>query len=362
MSELEVSLTQKEMEESGEMDFIRQHVEAANSEGETAPAEEADTVVTEEDAVEEQEEVVEEGTESPESDESDQEDTTLTAEEEEVLYLELDDATQNLIDSKYGGDINKALAALNESQSLIGRQGSELGDLRKQMEDLTQAVRQNQAMSQPYPDWPDEFADEQDAAMQYRSIAEAAFERGDVDMFTRAVDTWEESNAIMASTYRDLKILQLQTSLAQAPAAKAPEDTLIAEGIDGLKVKYPQFTSEVFQAELGKELEKFPSLKGLLWGEIPGTTPEQRLAALEETIVRVASRHTADTEQQARRRVAVKTSEEARAARREAQVSRGESARVVEVEPEGRTIPMGETGRSLDIDRLNAMLPAEDRI
>jgi hypothetical protein len=31
-------------------------------------------------------------------------------------------------------------------------------------------------------------------------------------------------------------------------------------------------------------------------------------------------------------------------------------------EKEARTVPMGESGRVLNIDRLNAMLPEEDRL
>jgi hypothetical protein len=35
---------------------------------------------------------------------------------------------------------------------------------------------------------------------------------------------------------------------------------------------------------------------------------------------------------------------------------------VVEEEAAPRTVPMGQTGRSLDLDRLNAMLAPEDRV
>jgi len=83
---------------------------------------------------------------------------------------------------------------------------------------------------------------------------------------------------------------------------------------------------------------------------------------LRETVGRVASQFTAETERAARRRVAIRTSEEARQARREARVTSGETARVVEEEKAPRTVPMGETGRSLNLDRLNEMLAPEDRV
>jgi hypothetical protein len=74
------------------------------------------------------------------------------------------------------------------------------------------------------------------------------------------------------------------------------------------------------------------------------------------------ARTTSETALQARKRIAVRTSEEARSARVAAQVARGTTAREETVEPEARTVPLGDSGRSLNIDRLNAMLPEEDRI
>jgi hypothetical protein len=371
VSNLEVEAARQAMEESGEMDFIRAHAAAAD--GTPTPAPEADTVETEQEPVEQTEEETTDGkipAGEPEDDQEDaaaeQEDIPLTPEEEDVLYLDLDPETQSLIDTKYGGDMNKALAALKDSQSLIGRQGSELGDLRKQLEDLTTLVQQGQIRSQPYPEWPDEFAEPHESAAAFRAIAEEAFTREDADTFATAVNAWAAQDPAAAGTYRDLKVLQLTQAMAaqpQAPDATSVEATLQA-GIAELQQKYPRFTPDdpEFMGAFDAELEKLPTLRSLLWGEIPGTTPAERLAALDETVGRVASRFTADTERAARRRIAIRTSEEAAQARREARVTSGETARVVEEEPAPRTVPLGQTGRTLDLDRLNAMLPPEDRL
>lgn len=367
MSDIEVGFTQQEMEANGEMQFIRDHIAAAQADaaGTPAPAPEADTV--EETEVVEPVEVVDSEEEAIPADVGTDAPAELTAEEEEVLYLELDDETQTLIDTKYGGDINKALVALREGQSLIGRQGTELGDLRKQMEDLAALVQQGQVMAQPYTtEWPDEFAEPNEAAAAYRAIAEEAFAREDIDTFSSALDAWVAQDPASAGTYRDLKILQLQTAMSQqTPAAPVQDDeaTLLA-GTQAVQEQYPRFNADdsEFMGAFDAELQKFPTLKALLWGEIPGTTPDQRIEALRETVGRVASQFTAETERAARRRVAIRTNEEARQARREARVTSGETARVVVQEPAPRTVPMGETGRSLDIDRLNSMLPPEDRI
>ena len=339
------------------MDFIRQHLAAARGEA-PAPAEAADTV---EETVEEVVEAADSAEEEIPADAEIAPEAELSSEEEEVLYLELDDDTQALIDTKYGGDINKALVALRESQSMLGRQANEVGDLRKELGEMRQAMEQGFRQAEPYPEWPDEFAEPQEAALQYRQIAEAAFAREDVETFALAVDSWREQDAVGATNYRDLKILQMQTAMAQQPPSAEAEDTVLADGIASLQEKYPQFGSQdpAFTAEMDAELQKLPSLKRLLWGEIPGVTPQERLTALEETIQRVASRQTAETERAARRRVAVRTSEEARQARREAQVVSGESARVAEEEPVRRTVQMGKTGRTLDLDRV-AALSGED--
>lgn len=363
MSDLEVESDRMEMEASGEMEFIRQHVAAAAAD-DTAPAT-ADTV-TDEPVVEEV--TVEDSEEAPVPTGVGTEEETepLTAEEEEVLYLELDDDTQALIDNKYGGDVNKALAALVPAQSTIGRQGNELGELRKQIEDGLNGIRRDLVAAQPYPDLPDEFAEPSEAALQYRAIAELAFQREDVDTFGSIVDAWIEVDPLGGNTYRDLKILQLSQAMqAQTPAAPVTQGNpqeIVAQGVAKVQEEFPQMATPDFQAAMQEELQKFPSLKGLLWGEIPGTTPEQRVTALRETVQRVASRTTSETEEKALRRVAVVRSEAARQARVDAKVASGESARVAESEVEKRSVPLGETGRSLDIDRLNAMLSPEDRI
>jgi hypothetical protein len=361
VSDLEVESARMEMEASGELEFIQQHriaagqIPAPDATPAEADTEETEVVVEEVDSTEE---------EIPAAVGTDAETEPLTQEEEDVFYLELSDEAQRLVDEKYGGDINKALEALPNAQSTIGRQGGELGDLRRELAEFRASVERGQVLSQPYPDLPDEFADPQEAGMQYRLIAEQAFAREDVDTFSSIVDAWVEVDPLSANTYRDLKILQLQTALQQtAPAAPQgnPQD-IVNAGVAKVKEEYPQMATPEFQAELDAEIRKFPTLKGLLWGEIPGTTPEQRVAALRETVERVASRHTAETEETARRRVAVKRSEAARQARLEAKVTSGESARIAEPEVERRTVPLGETGRVLDLDRMNAMLNPDDRI
>src|SRR6188508_3341131 len=219
MSELEVSLTQQAMEENGELDFIRAHVAAAQGEGTPTPAT-AETVV-------EDEEVVEEGSEEEEIPAA--VGTEATAEsEDEVLYLDIDDATQELIDSKYGGDLGKALQALRESQSVIGRQGNEMGALRAQLDQAMEQLRGDLLAAQPYAAWPDEYADTSEQAAAFRVIAEQAFDRRDPQTFGRAFQAWEEVDPVSAGLYRDLKEMQVR-QIEQAAQAPVVDDEATLE-------------------------------------------------------------------------------------------------------------------------------------
>jgi len=353
MSELEVSLTQQEMEANGELDFIRAHVAAAQGEGTPTPAG-AETVVEDEvdevDDSEEEEIPADVGTEA-------------TAEsEDDVLYLDIDDATQQLIDSKYGGDLNKALSALRESQSVIGRQGNEMGALRTQLEQAMDQLRGDLLAAQPYADWPDEFDEPSAQAAQFRQIAEQAFDRRDPAVFGRAITAWEQADPVSAGLYRDLKEMQVRQIEAAAQAPVVDDEATLEAEITAIVSEIPQFQVESFQSEVAAELDKTPSLKAVLWGQVPGVSVDERATILREAAQRVIARNTSETVTAARKRIAIRTSEEARQARVDAKVSRAASARDEEVETPKRTMPMGDTGRVLDIDRLNSMLSPEDRI
>jgi hypothetical protein len=356
MSSLDEDFTMQEMEESGEMQFIRDHVAAARGE-DPAPAPEADTVEEEEQTEEvEEEESEEEGGDAEQTDDSSSDD------EDDTIYLDLDEETQALLESKYGGDLNAMLRAAREGQSLIGRQGNELGAVRQELEQLRQQIQQGLVNAQPYPEWPDEYADERESVAQLRLIAETAFSRGDVQTFQRAIGSWDEVDPVSSSLYRDLKEMQIAQSMAQQQAPVQDDEATLQKGLEEIRTKFPQFDDDTFKKEVAAELDKTPSLKAVLWEGVPGVTPQERLNVLEEAAQRVASRRQAETAQRARQRVAVRASEEARAARIAAQSVRGGTARDETPEPEPRTVPLGETGRTLNLDRLNAMLDPDDRV
>lgn len=98
---------------------------------------------------------------------------------------------------RYGGDQKKLLAALAEKESMIGRLGSELGELRQVVERVDQ--RQQAWEDEPEPFAPPQIDHGQFSALVYRSPREAlafAIQNGhgpDTPLYTYALEQWADS-------------------------------------------------------------------------------------------------------------------------------------------------------------------------
>lgn len=334
------------MEEDGTADWIRQQVAAATGgdapEPAEAPAELADTEEVEE--VEEPEDSEEDDISAdagiepePESD-----DEPADEEDEGVLYLDLDADTEALLNEKYGGDIGAMLRASREAQSLIGRQGNELGSLRQELAQFRAEVSAQLSQSQLV--WPDEDAEPEDAVRQYRQIADQAFETQDATTFGQAMTAWEEIDPLGMEAWATMKATQVMLAQAQGEGSGTPAPVTLEEGVTALAQTYPQLSDEGFQKEVMAELEKFPTLRRTFHDQT--ADPQERLNALDEAAKLVASRRADGDVRQAVRRVAVRTSEEAKRSRAEARVATG-GGRGKPTEPEDRMIPVGKTGHSV---------------
>lgn len=344
-SPFEVDAMLENMQNSGTMDS------ALKGLGIEPPAPEETETVEEapvtEDTVEQEEEPQAEQPEEEEVEEVPEEE-----EEEEGLFLDLTPETELLLD-KYGGDLNKALQALNESQSLIGRQGNELGDIRRELEAMRSDMQTR--ASQPALQWPDEDDLPEEAVPKLRRIAEAAFTNADAATFDNALSQWGEFDELGVETYKMLKATQV-LALQQQDQTQTRDEPTLEAGVDSLVAKYPQLQTTEFQSELNVEIEKLPSLGRILRGEIPGVTPAERVVAFNELVERVAERRNSETRQLAARRVAVKTSQEARQARLDAQVAQSSQSQEVIEEKPSRQIRMADTKMVIDEDQTNAML------
>ncbi|MDH4104167.1 MAG: hypothetical protein OEV29_12410 [Thermoleophilia bacterium] len=331
-----------QMEADGTADWIREIVgdpeaPAGEDTPATADAPEEDTVEADEEVEGSEEEEVPADAEIAAEAESD---TTEADEEDDTLYLDLDPETEALLNEKYGGDLGKALSALRESQSLIGRQGNELGDVRKELQQLRAEFAAGMTRSQLV--WPDEDAEPEEAVGQYRQIADAAFESQDAETFGQAMTAWQEIDPLGSEAWATMKATQVMIS--QAREGGTPEPESLEKGVEALKVTYPQLSNADFQMEVNKELERFPTLQRTF--QDTTASPSERIAALEEAARLVASRQADGDVRQAVRRVAVKQSEEARKSRAEARVATG-GGRGKPTEPADRQIAVGDTGHTV---------------
>lgn len=342
------------MEDDGTADWIRRTVAEANGEEapeSTAEAPEQETVEAEEEVEidPEAEAAAEADAAEEETPESEQDETTSESGEEDVLYLDLDPETQALLDTKYGGDLNAMLRAAREAQTLIGRQGNELGELRPLREELAQIRAEMQvALNRPQVEWPDEYTDEADAVRAYRQIANDAFDREDRTTFDRAMEAWQEVDPLGMEAWAMNKATQVM--LSTAPAGGTPEEAgSLEDGVVRLAQTYPQLSDEGFQKEVMSELEKFPTLQRTFQDQT--ASPAERVAALEEAAKLVASRQADGDVRQAVRRAVVVDSEEARKSRAAARVATG-GGRGKPTAPADRQILVGDTGATVGENEL----------
>jgi len=345
MSQTEDAFMQQ-FEEDGTADWIRQ------MSGQEV-AQDADTEAPDEDTAEVEEEVAPEDSAEEEipadvgiEPEEESQEPAPDAEAEEEIFLDLTPETEAYL-AKYGGDLNKALKAAHDAQSLIGRQGNELGDVRSELQALRAEIQAG--INRPSLVWPDEFAEPEEAVPMLRQIADSAFEMQDARSFEQAMNQWKAIDPLGNEAWATMKATQVM--LSQAPERATPETPTLEAGVAALQEKYPQISEPEFQKEVGAELDKFPTLQRTFHDTT--AAPSERLGALEEAARLVASRHSDGDVRQAVRRVAVKQSEEARKSRAEARVATG-GGQGKPTAPAERTILVGDTGQTVTAEELQA--------
>ena len=142
------------------------------------------------------------------------EETAETPRDEKGRFVSQDPDVEGYL-AKYGGDVEKAIKAATEAQSLIGRQGSELGELRKQFEEFQQVQQKPRydanALAQLI---------ENDPA---RATA-LAYEAGDGATVAAALEAWKEEAPFEASIWvNDVRNAEFQRQITeQMQSANAP--------------------------------------------------------------------------------------------------------------------------------------------
>lgn len=149
---------------------------------------------------------------------------------------------------KYDGDLDKALAAAADAQELIGRQGSELGELRQYRDYVEQ-------QSSQYT--PDQIAaySEQDPA-QAAVLAYNQYGRGSVP-YEQALRSWGEIDPFTAARF-DNQASVTDYDRQIRPQMQAAE---LESGLNQIIAKYPDF-AEYGDAIL-REAQASPVVKAL---------------------------------------------------------------------------------------------------
>lgn len=237
-------------------DLLRSAV--APPEGETPPEEPGETSFVEEPLMEtppEPEpvsEVIEE--ESPER---------LRDETGKFVPSFKDPAIQQYVE-KFGGDLSAALRSAVEAQSLIGRQGSELGDLRREVDQMREAI------SVPPPLDQESFQAliEEDP----QQAVYAAAQRGDQYAFDSALASWYEVEPRAAARFeRELELTRFRAEMQEAirPIAEPVREQTMRQLAAQAKM------------DLERQYQDF--------GDILGSVTEEEVAGIDTQVMRELS-------------------------------------------------------------------------
>jgi hypothetical protein len=149
---------------------------------------------------------------------------------------------------KYGGDVDKALAAAAEAQELIGRQGSELGELR---EWRTQ-VEQQQALTPPDQILAYAEHDPQQAAlMAYQQYGRQSMP------YQQAMRSWMDMDPYAAGEFNT------QAAMADYDRQIRPQlaEQQLSAGLNQIIAKYPDF--QEYGDAILREAQNSPVVRAL---------------------------------------------------------------------------------------------------
>jgi hypothetical protein len=268
---------------------------------ETEEAETADEPAAEQQAADEQNAPQDETPEGEEADASEE-------------YLEVD--PDHPFFAKYGGDPDKAFAALEEAQRHVGRVGNEVGDLRKENEQLQQLLAQMQALETRLTPYQNDPEDNPQGLIQ--EVLQRAGDTGHFDeaTYNRALALWAEEEPFAAAR------LDAQVAMAKAMAAQTPEpaqaepeapDALAAE-VEAFKERNPDFQTLI--PEINKIAEERPLLRQAL----ESGTAQSRAMALQDLYDLAKSRSNVTATSEATRKVILRAAQEADKAKSDAAV------------------------------------------
>lgn len=224
------------------------------------------------------------------------------------LVIEID-ADLEAVLARYDGDVGKALRALGDKESMVGRQANDIGQLRAEL------AQQRQLLEQGFARQPQYFGPYQsDLEDDPKGLVAEALERGDQRTAELALRAWGEEEPFEAAAF--LLSLQQQTQASpQEQPTPAPEADGTLEGAMAAVVeRHPDV--EKYLPGIGETAKEFPTLRGFL----EQGTSAQKAQAFEELLVITKTRASQSDTSQAMKKVILKTQEEVRKEKADAAV------------------------------------------
>lgn len=232
--------------------------------------------------------------------------TAPEAESDDEVVLEIDDDEVLAFLDKYDGDVVKALKAATEGQKLVGRQGQELGDLRKALsEDMDDRLSAMQAaiISQTV-NWEEQIEDNP------RRAADLALRVGHGDALVAALQAWAEEEDDESGPQMFLRMAQAEMALQEAYMGPQTEQTESFDDVmAGFKAKHPDVVQHL------PTIQKIVAERPTLARSLAEGTPRERALALEDALLLARGQSAATDTPAAARRVILRAKQEADAAK-----------------------------------------------
>lgn len=259
-----------------------------------------------------------------------------SAPESDELIFELDDPDVLGYLDKYDGDVAKALKAATEAQSLIGRQGEELGNTRKENESLQEVVAQLKALEDrlQYQSVPYRNDSDDNPQGLIQEVLERASQTGHFDdaTYEAAIQSWGLEDPFGAARFdAQVAVARQQAEAAvQEPPATGP-DALAGE-IEAFKGRHPDYQ------QMLPAIQELAAQRPLLGRSLYEGSAQERAQALQDLYDLAKSRTAASDTSTAVRKVILRAAAEAETAKADAAVvgaSRSSAASSEPAEPTG---------------------------
>lgn len=199
--------------------------------------------------------------EEPEAEEEEPE-AEVEAETPAELSLTVDDPAIKAVLEKYGNDPVKALKALADQSSLIGKHATTIEELQNTVAALQEQVNAREQDPGPDPRAP-QIVDALVERERYQDAAVFALQQGDQALYEQAMDAWFDNEPRQASRFETLletKKAEIRMREEQARAVNAPRQVQDAFNAAYGEVLDAHPDYDVYATEIGKILDDNPEL------------------------------------------------------------------------------------------------------